>query len=59
MPDDVWQLTRKTLQRKLPVEDQEPRSGCGAAKYLRVVECKSTHGAGVPGTRDVDSLLWV
>jgi hypothetical protein len=37
-PDDtVWQLTRKTLQRKLPV------GRLRAAKYLRVVECKSTH----------------
>jgi hypothetical protein len=45
--DTVWQLTRKALQRKLPV------GRLCAAKYLRVVECKSTHRV------KVGSLLWV
>jgi hypothetical protein len=39
--DTVWQLTRKRLQRRLPV------GRLRAAKYLQVVECKSSHGVGV------------
>lgn len=42
-PDDVWHLTRKTLQGKLPM------GRLCAAKYLRVVGCRSTTGHGPRG----------